>query len=53
MWAMIATSIALAVWCGGLSWFHHKDDLKRRVEGVGHDAESGQAEEDTGSKFAE
>lgn len=37
MWAMIACSIALAIWCAGLSWFHHKDDLTRSLEGVEHD----------------
>ncbi|KAK7734121.1 hypothetical protein SLS63_004406 [Diaporthe eres] len=53
MWAMIAVSIALAVWCAGLSWFHHKDDMERSVEGVGQDAESRQIDEDTGAKFVE
>lgn len=53
MWAMIAVSIALAAWCAGLSWFHHRDDMKRRVEGVGNDAGSRQTEEDTGTKFVE
>lgn len=50
---MIAVSIALAVWCAGLSWFHHKDDMERSVEGVGQDADSRQIEEDTGAKFVE
>ncbi|KAI7782459.1 hypothetical protein LA080_013458 [Diaporthe eres] len=53
MWAMIAVSIALAVWCAGLSWFHHKDDMERSVEGIGQDADSRQTEEDTGAKFVE
>ncbi|KAL1859492.1 hypothetical protein Daus18300_009637 [Diaporthe australafricana] len=52
MWAMIAVSIALAIWCAGLSWFHHKDDQMRRVEGVGQDA-ARQSEETTGPKFVE
>ncbi|KUI68453.1 Pantothenate transporter liz1 [Cytospora mali] len=34
MWAMIACSIALAIWCAGLSWFHHKDEVRRNVDGV-------------------
>lgn len=37
MWAMIACSIALAIWCAGLSWLHHKDDVARSVEGVEQD----------------
>lgn len=37
MWAMIACSIALAVWCAGLSWLHHKDEVARSVEGVEQD----------------
>lgn len=34
---MIACSIALAVWCAGLSWLHHKDEMARSVEGVEQD----------------
>lgn len=37
---MIASSIALAIWCAALSWFHHRDDMRRGVDGVGQD-ESG------------
>lgn len=37
MWAMIACSIALAIWCAGLSWLHHKDDVARSLEGVEQD----------------
>lgn len=34
---MIACSIALAIWCAGLSWFHRKDDIARSLEGVNQD----------------
>lgn len=32
MWAMIACSIALAIWTGGLSFLHRRNE-KRRIDG--------------------
>lgn len=32
MWAMIAVSIALAIWCGGLSFLTRREARKRIVE---------------------
>lgn len=37
MWAMIACSIALAIWCAALSWFHHRDDVRRSLNGINRD----------------
>lgn len=37
---MIACSIALAIWCAALSWFHHRDNMRRNLDSVGQD-ESG------------
>lgn len=34
---MIACSIALVIWCAGLSWLHHKDERARSLEGVAQD----------------
>lgn len=45
MWAMIAVSIALAIWCAGLSWFHHRDDVRRSLEGVRGAGSDGEPEE--------
>lgn len=40
MWAMIAVSVALAVWCAGLSWFHRREDVRRSIEGVNQSGSS-------------
>lgn len=45
MWAMIACSIALVIWCAGLSWFHHKDEVRRKLDGVAQEASSPEAVE--------
>lgn len=43
---MIAVSIALAVWCAGLSWFHHREDVRRSLDGVNQNGSSEDVDED-------
>ena len=31
MYAMIAVSIALAIWCAGLSYLTRKEDIRNRI----------------------
>jgi ACS family pantothenate transporter-like MFS transporter len=52
MWAMIACSIALVIWCAALSWFHHRDSMRRNLDAVEQGSTGPDAkEEHTMSKY--